>query len=119
MTPFAPAVSQASLAKVKFHDMPMLKFKPYCLGKTSCSSRTMVSTPFTDRAPPPNKCAVHVTSMLLPSQPIGIFYYGGESFIKKFEQDRDGVRLVSINRAYSDINVTDLDSFRIFGKVVG
>ena len=55
----------------------------------------------------------------IESGEIGIFYYGGESFIKKFEQGRDGVRLVSINRAYSDINVTDLDSFRIFGKVVG
>ena len=50
---------------------------------------------------------------------IGIFYYDGESFIKKFEQDKDGVRLVSINKAYSDINIADLDAFRVFGKVVG
>ena len=50
---------------------------------------------------------------------IGVFYYDGESFIKKYEQDGEGVRLVSINKAYNDIHIKNFDAFRIFGKVVG
>ena len=50
---------------------------------------------------------------------IGVFSYEGESYIKKFRQDGNGVRLISLNKAYSDISITNLDAFRIFGKVVG
>ena len=50
---------------------------------------------------------------------IGIFYYDGASYIKKFQQDRNGPLLVSINPAYKPIQITDPDSFTVFGKVVG
>lgn len=50
---------------------------------------------------------------------IGIFYYQGNAYIKKLEEDKKGLRLVSINPDYTPIKVSDLDSFRVFGKVVG
>ena len=49
----------------------------------------------------------------------GIFLYNGESFIKMFKRDRDGVRLVSANKSYGDVFISDPDVFRVFGKVVG
>jgi len=49
----------------------------------------------------------------------GIFSYDGEAFIKKFRRDRDGVRLVSDNKSYGDVFISDPDVFRVFGKVVG
>ncbi len=50
---------------------------------------------------------------------IGIFYYDGDAYIKKYEEDQNGLRLVSLNPAYSPIKVTDMDGFRVFGRVVG
>jgi len=50
---------------------------------------------------------------------IGIFYYEGDSYIKRFEQDRKGPLLVSINPEYGPIPITDTDNFTVFGKVVG
>lgn len=50
---------------------------------------------------------------------IGIFHYNGDAYIKRFEQDGQGALLVSINPGYSPIRITDPDSFRVFGKVVG
>ncbi len=50
---------------------------------------------------------------------IGIFYYDGESYIKKLEDKRTGLRLISLNPEYTPIQIRDMDSFRIFGKVVG
>ena len=49
----------------------------------------------------------------------GVFLYEGESFIKMFRRDRDGVRLVSANKSYGDVFISDPDVFRVFGKVVG
>jgi SOS-response transcriptional repressor LexA len=50
---------------------------------------------------------------------IGIFYYDGDAYIKKFDADKKGALLVSINPAYSPIRIADPDSFRVYGKVVG
>lgn len=50
---------------------------------------------------------------------IGIFYYQGDSYIKKLEIRTDGLYLISINPNYKPIRVVDMDSFRVFGKVVG
>jgi phage repressor protein C with HTH and peptisase S24 domain len=50
---------------------------------------------------------------------IGIFFYDGDAYIKKFVADRNGARLVSINAAYDPIARDDSDLFRVFGKVVG
>jgi transcriptional regulator with XRE-family HTH domain len=48
----------------------------------------------------------------------GVFSYEGESFIKMFKRDKDGIRLVSANKEYGDIFISDADVFRVFGKVV-
>ena len=48
----------------------------------------------------------------------GVFCYDGESFIKMFRRDNDGVRLVSTNEEYGDVFISDPDVFRVFGKVV-
>ena len=50
---------------------------------------------------------------------IGIFYYQGDAYIKKLENEKKGLRLISINPEYKPIKITDTDSFRVFGKVVG
>ena len=50
---------------------------------------------------------------------IGVFCYDGESFIKQFRLGTDGIFMVSLNKAYSDISITNPDTFRVFGKVVG
>jgi phage repressor protein C with HTH and peptisase S24 domain len=50
---------------------------------------------------------------------IGIFYYQGGAYIKKLEDGGEGLRLISINPVYKPIRITDPDSFRVFGKVVG
>ena len=48
----------------------------------------------------------------------GIFCYDGEAFIKKFKREKDGIRLVSTNKDYGDIFVSNEDVFRVFGRVV-
>ena len=50
---------------------------------------------------------------------IGIFHYEGDAYIKRFEQDRNGLLLVSMNPKYKPIRIADTDSFTVFGKVVG
>lgn len=50
---------------------------------------------------------------------IGIFYYDGDAYIKVLRRDKKGMWLVSINEAYSPIKISDTDSFKVFGKVVG
>jgi SOS-response transcriptional repressor LexA len=45
----------------------------------------------------------------------GIFVLNGDSFIKKFGQKE----LISLNPIYEPIPIKELDSFHIFGKVVG
>jgi len=50
---------------------------------------------------------------------IGIFAYQNEAYIKRLQQDKKGLYLVSINPEYKPIKINDTDSFRVFGKVVG
>lgn len=52
---------------------------------------------------------------------IGIFYFEGMTYIKKYQRDDEGAFLVSLNKKYDPIRVSredfDSDSFRAFGKV--
>ena len=55
----------------------------------------------------------------LENSEIGIFFYDGNSYIKKFERNHQVPLLISINPEYKPIEIIDFDSFKIFGKVVG
>ncbi|MGI5989074.1 MAG: S24 family peptidase [Lachnospiraceae bacterium] len=62
---------------------------------------------------------VHEQSAL-ESGEIGIFYLNDSVYIKKFQNDRNGLYLLSLNPKYDPIPVDpSQDSFRIFGKVCG
>ena len=49
---------------------------------------------------------------------IGIFCLNGQAYIKKLQDDRDGVYLISLNKRYEPIPVKPDDSFRILGRVL-
>jgi SOS-response transcriptional repressor LexA len=50
---------------------------------------------------------------------IGIVTLNGEAFIKKIQNDKGGIFLVSLNSQYAPISVNENDRFDVFGKVVG
>lgn len=50
---------------------------------------------------------------------IGIFYYDGQAYCKKFEQSAEGIFLISLNTNYAPIAIPEESDFKIFGKVVG
>jgi SOS-response transcriptional repressor LexA len=50
---------------------------------------------------------------------IGIVTLNGEAYIKKIQNDKDGISLVSLNNKYAPISVNENDRFDVFGKVVG
>lgn len=50
---------------------------------------------------------------------IGIFYYKGDAYCKKFLNNSNGSFLVSLNKDYIPITVDSNSDFKIFGKVVG
>lgn len=50
---------------------------------------------------------------------IGIFSLNGEAYIKKLQDNKNGVFLISLNEKYSPILVGENDRFDILGKVVG
>lgn len=50
---------------------------------------------------------------------IGIFVLNGDAYIKKLQDDEDGVFLISLNEKYPPIPVKEHDRFDILGKVVG
>ena len=50
---------------------------------------------------------------------IGIFVLNGDAYIKKLQDDKDGVFLISLNEKYPPIPVKEHDRFDILGKVVG
>lgn len=50
---------------------------------------------------------------------IGIFALNGEAYIKKLQNDKDGIFLISLNEKYSPIPVGEDDRLDIFGKVLG
>ena len=49
----------------------------------------------------------------------GIFYLNGNAFIKRLQNNADGLALISLNTKYSPIVIREDDDFRIFGRVVG
>ncbi len=55
---------------------------------------------------------------VLENGDIGIFCLNGEAFIKKFASYPGGAALVSLNPAYSPIELNESDSFTILGKVL-
>ena len=50
---------------------------------------------------------------------IGIFSLNGEAYIKKLQNDKDGIFLISLNEKYAPIKVSENDRLDIFGKVLG
>lgn len=50
---------------------------------------------------------------------IGIFCLDGNAYCKKLKDDEDGLFLISLNTRYEPIPVTENNSFKVFGKVVG
>mgnify|MGYP002626605076 FL=1 len=55
----------------------------------------------------------------LNSGEIGIFYYDGNAFCKKYMDSGDEIRLLSLNKKYDPIEIDESKGFKIFGKVVG
>lgn len=49
---------------------------------------------------------------------IGIFYLDGNAYIKKFQNNRKGTYLISLNKKYDPIPITENSSFKIFGRVL-
>lgn len=49
---------------------------------------------------------------------IGIFCLNGEAYIKKLQDDKEGVFLISLNEAYHPIPIHADDSFKILGRVL-
>jgi SOS-response transcriptional repressor LexA len=50
---------------------------------------------------------------------IGIFYLDGNAYCKKLGDDKNGLYLISLNKNYKPIPVSENNTFKIFGKVVG
>ena len=55
----------------------------------------------------------------LNSGEIGIFFLDGNAYCKKLQDDEKGIYLISLNSNYKPITITEHQSFKIFGKVVG
>jgi len=54
----------------------------------------------------------------VPNAHVGIVWYQGKSYCKKIVQKEDGLLLVSINKAYTPIEVTSYEDWRVFGEVI-
>ncbi len=50
---------------------------------------------------------------------IGIFSLNGDAYIKKLQDDKNGLFLISLNEKYAPITVSENDRLDIFGKVIG
>ena len=50
---------------------------------------------------------------------IGIFSLNGEAYIKKLQNDKGGIFLISLNEKHAPIKVGENDRLDIFGKVLG
>ena len=50
---------------------------------------------------------------------IGIFSLNGDAYIKKLQNDKNGIFLISLNEKYAPIKVGENDRLDIFGKVLG
>lgn len=60
---------------------------------------------------------IEQTEMLEDGE-IGIFYLDGNAYVKKFQNNRKGTFLISLNKKYDPIPVTENSSFKIFGRVL-
>lgn len=49
---------------------------------------------------------------------IGIFYLDGNAYVKKLQNNINGTYLISLNKNYAPIPVTENSSFKIFGRVI-
>lgn len=49
---------------------------------------------------------------------IGIFYLDGNAYVKKFQNNENGIYLVSLNKKYNPIPITENNTFKIFGRVL-
>ena len=56
---------------------------------------------------------------ILNSGEIGIFFLDGNAYCKKLQDDEKGLYLISLNSTYEPIAITENQTFKIFGKVVG
>lgn len=50
---------------------------------------------------------------------IGVFYFNGQAYCKRFVQYADSVKLFSENIKYQPIDIPEGSDFKVFGKVVG
>lgn len=50
---------------------------------------------------------------------IGIFLYNGDAYCKKLGTEDGSPALISLNKAYAPLIITENCDFRVFGKVVG
>ncbi|MDO4490338.1 MAG: XRE family transcriptional regulator [Lachnospiraceae bacterium] len=48
----------------------------------------------------------------------GIFFLNGEAYVKRFQTDETGTFLISLNKKYDPLPVTEGSDFRIFGRLV-
>ena len=48
----------------------------------------------------------------------GIFYLDGNAYVKKFRSNKKGAYLVSQNKKYAPMPITENSSFKIFGRVL-
>ena len=48
----------------------------------------------------------------------GIFYLDGNAYVKKFQNNKKGAYLVSLNKKYAPMPITENSSFMIFGRVL-
>lgn len=60
---------------------------------------------------------IEQTEMLEDGE-FGIFYLDGNAYVKKFQNNRLGTYLVSLNKKYKPIPITENSSFKIFGRVL-
>lgn len=49
---------------------------------------------------------------------MGAFYYNGEVYCKTINYRKDKIYMVSLNSEYSDIEISESDSFKVYGKIV-
>ncbi|WP_442552603.1 S24 family peptidase [Catonella sp.] len=47
-----------------------------------------------------------------------MFYLDGNTYVKKFQNNKKGAYLVSLNKAYEPMPITESSSFKILGRVL-
>ena len=54
----------------------------------------------------------------LANEELGIFLLDGNAYVKKLQNDKKGIALISLNKKYDPIPVKEFSDLKIFGKVV-